>query len=128
MTFEDIKTDFSKYKISQMQLDPFGVCNAKCWFCPVKYRGNPASGKETMSPELMEKIFVDLIEERKKENGLVSKSFNGFYTAHYNEILLYKHFDKMLELCRKYKLYTLVLSNGTTLTPEKTDLIKYSKA
>jgi len=124
MTFEDIKTDFSKYKISQMQLDPFGICNAKCWFCPVKYRGNPASGKETMSPELMEKIFVDLIEERKKENGLVSKSFNGFYTAHYNEILLYKHFDKMLELCRKYKLHTLVLSNGTTLTPEKTDLIK----
>ena len=124
MTIEEIKADFSKYKISQMQLDPFGVCNAKCWFCPVKYKGNPASGKETMSPELMEKIFIDLIEEREKENGLVSKSFNGFYTAHYNEILLYKHFDKMLELCRKYKLYTLVLSNGTTLTPEKTDLIK----
>jgi hypothetical protein len=124
MTIEEIKADFSKYKISEMQLDPFGVCNAKCWFCPVKYKGNPASGKETMSPELMEKIFIDLIEERGKENGLVSKSFNGFYTAHYNEILLYKHFDKMLELCRKYKLCTLVLSNGTTLTPEKIDLIK----
>lgn len=124
MTIEEIKGQFSKYKISQMQLDPFGVCNAKCWFCPVKYKGNPASGKEVMSPELMEKIFIDLLEERNKEDGLVDKKFNGFYTAHYNEVLLYKHFDKMLELCRKYKLYTMILSNGTTLTPEKTDLIK----
>jgi len=124
MTVEDIKADFKKHKIAQMQLDPFGVCNAKCWFCPVKYKGNPSSGKEVMSPELMEKIFVDLLEEREKENGLVSKNFNGFYTAHYNEVLLYKHFDKMLELCRKYKLYTMILSNGTTLTPDKTDLIK----
>ena len=124
MNREYVLEQFKIHKISQMQLDPYGVCNAKCWFCPVRYEGNPSEGKYTMSPELLEKILSNLIEEREKEDGLVSKSFNGFYTAHYNEVLLYKHFDVLLELCRKYKLYTLILSNGTTLTPERTDLIK----
>ena len=53
-----IDEQFQTYKIHQMQLDPYGVCNARCWFCPVKYKGNPASGKEVMSPELLEKIIV----------------------------------------------------------------------
>jgi MoaA/NifB/PqqE/SkfB family radical SAM enzyme len=119
-----ILSEFNKHKISQLQLDPYGVCNAKCWFCPVKYKGNPEEGRDVMSPELLEKIIKNLIDEREKEDGLVSKSFNGFYTAHYNEVLLYKHFDVLLELARKYKLMTMILSNGVPLTPEKIDLIK----
>lgn len=106
-----------------MQLDPFGVCNAKCWFCPVKYKGNPESGRETMSIELLEKIIKNLVDERDKEDGLVAKTFNGFYTAHYNEILLYKHFPEFLAICRKYRMNTMILTNGVPLTPEKTDLI-----
>ena len=118
-----IKESFEKYKIHQLQLDPFGVCNARCWYCPVKYLGNPESGKEVMSIELLEKIIKNLIDERDKEDGLVAKSFGGFYTAHYNEILLYKHFEELLKLCQKYKLCFIVLSNGVPLTPEKVDLI-----
>jgi hypothetical protein len=121
---EKIINDFKKYKITQLQLDPFGFCNAGCWFCPVKYMGNPEDGKKTMSVELLEKIIENLIEEREKPDGLVSKSFGGFYTAHYNEILLYKHFKDLLEICRKHKLQFMVLSNGVPLTPQKTDLIK----
>ena len=41
-----IKENLQKYKIHQLQLDPYGVCNAKCWCCPVRYEGNPAEGKE----------------------------------------------------------------------------------
>jgi MoaA/NifB/PqqE/SkfB family radical SAM enzyme len=77
-----------------------------------------------MSPELFEKIIKNLIDEREKPNGLVSKSFNGFYTAHYNEVLLYPHFEEILKICRKYKLVTMVLSNGIPLTPEKVDILK----
>jgi MoaA/NifB/PqqE/SkfB family radical SAM enzyme len=120
---ELIKDSFIKYKINQLQLDPFGVCNARCWFCPVKYKGNPVSGKEVMSPELLRKIIENLIEEREKENGLVHKNFGGFYTAHYNEILLYPHFEELLKICQEYRLCFMVLSNGVPLTPEKIDLI-----
>lgn len=118
-----IKEQFNKFKIHQMQLDPFGVCNAKCWFCPVKYKGNPQEGKETMSIELLEKIIKNLVDERDKEDGLVAKTFNGFYTAHYNEILLYKYFKEFLQICRKYKMQTMILTNGVPMTPEKTDMI-----
>ena len=97
---EHIKSQFEQFKIHQMQLDPYGVCNARCWFCPVKYKGNPTEGKEVMSPELLRKIIENLIEEREKENGLVHKHFGGFYTAHYNEILLYPHFEELLKICQ----------------------------
>lgn len=122
-----VKEQFEKFKIHQMQLDPYGVCNARCWFCPVKYKGNPASGKEVMSPELLRKIIENIIQERNKEDGLVAKSFGGFYTAHYNEILLYPHFEELLKICQEYRLCFMVLSNGIPLTPERVDLIlKYS--
>ena len=122
-----IDEQFQTYKIHQMQLDPYGVCNARCWFCPVKYKGNPAEGKEVMSPELLEKIIKNLIDEREKEDGLVHKNFGGFYTAHYNEILLYPHFEELLQICQKYKLCFMVLSNGVPLTPQRVDLIKKYK-
>jgi MoaA/NifB/PqqE/SkfB family radical SAM enzyme len=118
-----VKEQFKKFKIHQMQLDPYGVCNARCWFCPVKYKGNPTHGKEVMSPELLRKIIENLIQERNKEDGLVAKSFGGFYTAHYNEILLYPHFEELLKICQEYRLCFMVLSNGIPLTPEKIDLI-----
>ena len=122
--FNKIKNEFNKHKISQLQLDPYGVCNAKCWYCPVKYKGNPIEGREVMSVELLEKIIKNLIDEREKPAGLVSKAFNGFYTAHYNEILLYPHFEELLKLCRKYKLVTMVLSNGVPLTRDRIDILK----
>ena len=123
-TIMNIKEQFQTYKISQLQLDPYGVCNAKCWFCPVKYRGNPTEGKEVMSPELLEKIIKNLVDEREKPDGLVSKGFGGFYTAHYNEILLYPHFEELLQICQKYRLCFVVLSNGIPLTPQRVDQIK----
>lgn len=120
---DHIENQFKVHKISQLQLDPFGVCNAKCWFCPVSITGNAKNGKEIMSPVLLEKIIKNLIDERDKDDGLVSKNFGGFYTAHYNEILLYPHFEELLKICQQYKLCFMVLSNGVTLTPEKIDLM-----
>jgi MoaA/NifB/PqqE/SkfB family radical SAM enzyme len=118
-----VKEQFETYKIHQMQLDPYGVCNARCWFCPVKYKGNPTHGKEAMKPELLRKIIENIIEEREKPDGLVSKNFGGFYTGHYNEILLYPYFEELLKICQEHRLCFMVLSNGIPLTPEKVDLI-----
>lgn len=120
--------DFKQHKIRHLQLDPYGVCNAKCWFCPVRYKVTPEQSKQAMSPELLRKILKNLIDERSKEDGLVDKKFGSFYTAHYNEILLYPHFEELLKICREFKLCFVILSNGIPLTPERVDLIvKYKE-
>lgn len=124
-----IKEKIQSYKIHQLQLDPFGVCNARCWFCPVRYKGNPQEGKVVMPLELVEKIIKNVIEERDREDGLVHKDFSCFYTGHYNEVLLYPHLEGLLEICEKYGVSFMILSNGVTLTPERVDIIlKHRKA
>jgi len=122
-----IKTNLNKYKITDAQIDPFGFCNAKCWFCPVKYQGNPTATAKHMSVDLIDKIFSELIKERDKQEGVVNKGFNHYYTAHYNEILLYKHLDEMLMLSKCYGLRTMILSNGANLTEEKVEILKRNK-
>ncbi len=104
-----------------MQLDPFGYCNAKCWFCPVRYIPQPEEGSGNMSIDLIEKIFSEILSE--KSGGVVDPSFNLITTSHYNEILLYKDLEKLLQLMRKYKFTTFILSNGVSLIPQKTDLL-----
>ena len=76
-----------------------------------------------MSLDLMEKIFHDLSEEKKRPDGVVDPRFNFFTTAHYNEVLLYKHIKEMFDLARKYKFTTYVLSNGVSLHKHNIDLI-----
>jgi MoaA/NifB/PqqE/SkfB family radical SAM enzyme len=108
-------------KISMAQIDPNGSCNSKCWFCPVAYIPNPEVGKKTMPIELFESLIQQLHEGKGK---FVSENFSGIYTAHYNEVLMYPYFEEMLEVLRKYKLGTMILSNGTPLTKKRIDVIK----
>lgn len=113
-------------KIKHLQLDPFGYCNAKCWFCPVKYFPQPEEGSSSMSIELAEKILKQIYDERKVD-GIVDQNFAPIAFSHYNEILLYKHLRELLDLLRKYNFKCMMLSNGVSLTPEKTDLLKEYK-
>lgn len=107
-------------KIAMAQIDPNGLCNSKCWFCPVSYAANPDIGKKNMPIELLEAIIVQLVEGR---GDFVSDTFDFVYTAHYNEVLLYKYFKEMLDIFRKYNIKTYILSNGTPLTKDKIDII-----
>jgi radical SAM protein with 4Fe4S-binding SPASM domain len=119
-------TDYKKIlskKINAVQLDPFGYCNAKCWYCPVRYQPQPIDGKTNMSPEFIRKLFDDIVAEGSREDGLIDPYFNMIYTAHYNEILLYKHLEELLALCREYGFKISIASNGTPLTKQKTDLL-----
>jgi hypothetical protein len=111
-------------KIKHLQLDPFGFCNAKCWFCPVKYIPQPDEGSGTMHPSLIEKIFSDIREEMKKPDSVIDPNFKTITLSHYNEILLYKQLDHLFELLRIYKFNCYVLSNGVSLTKSRVDLIK----
>lgn len=118
-----VREKLQNTKIKKLQLDPFGFCNAKCWFCPVKYRPQPTEGAAVMPVALIEKIFADIDAEKKKSNGVVQPNFNFFTTAHYNEILLYKHVEDLFKLARKYKFETYIMSNGVSLHPKNVDLL-----
>lgn len=73
-----------------------------------------------MSPAVFERVIANLCAEKGR---LVSPNFHFIYTAHYNEVLLYRYFEQMIDILRRYRIKTYVLSNGIPLTPEKTDLI-----
>lgn len=106
--------------IRYAQIDPNGLCNAGCWFCPVAYIGNPKESMNQMLPE----DFKNIIQQIDYYKGdIVSPEFNGIYSSHYNEALLYRYFEEMLETLREFSLGMMVLTNGTTLTPDKVDLI-----
>lgn len=114
----DYKVD---YKIHMAQIDPNGLCNVGCWFCPVGYTPNPEIGRKNMPIEMLEDILQQLHDGK---GDFVSPNFDFIYTAHYNEVLLYKYFAEMLELFRRFNFKTIILTNGTPLVPAKTDLIK----
>ena len=111
--------------IKHINIDPNGVCNAKCWFCPVAYLGNPKENRGTMSIETMESILKQIDEGR---GDFVDPSIDIINNPiHYNETLLYPYFEEMLALHRKYNIKMFLFSNGVNLTPEKSDLIKSYK-
>jgi radical SAM protein with 4Fe4S-binding SPASM domain len=108
--------------IKHINIDPNGVCNAKCWFCPVAYLGNPKENRGTMSIETMESILKQIDEGR---GDFVDPDIDIVNNPiHYNETLLYPYFKEMLDLHRKYNIKMYIFSNGVNLTIDKTDLIK----
>jgi MoaA/NifB/PqqE/SkfB family radical SAM enzyme len=109
--------------IYHINVDPNGLCNAKCWFCPVAYVGNSKENKTNMSIETMEDIFKQL--DAGRGDFVEDRIFNT--PIHFNEVLLYPYFEEMLELHRKYNIGIGIYSNGMNLTKEKTDLIKEYK-
>ena len=107
--------------IKVLEIDPNGLCNAKCWYCPVAYGGNPQIGKKNMDIDL----FINLLDQLDKGRGdFVDPNFDTIINAHYNEVLLYPNFKEMIEAYSKYQLKTILFSNGTTLNKDKIDFIK----
>jgi radical SAM protein with 4Fe4S-binding SPASM domain len=106
--------------IDFIQIDPNGLCNAGCWFCPVSLIGNPKEHIGQMSPELYEDIIRQISELK---GDLVNPNLHFVYASHYNEVLLYRHFEEMLKTLKKYNLTLCVLTNGVPLTAKKIDLI-----
>lgn len=117
-TIEQILNGFKTISITYGQIDLNGLCNAKCWYCPVKYEGNPQEFVTNTSVSDLETMLSNI-----RSSQSLCQNFEHIYTCHYNEILLYPYFEDMLKLFRKYKFKTLLLSNGTPLTKSKLDLI-----
>jgi radical SAM protein with 4Fe4S-binding SPASM domain len=107
---------FRTIKIKGGQIDFNGICNSRCWYCPVKYEGNV---KEYMINTSMKD--VEIILKKIRKSSIVETNF--IYTSSYNEFILHPQLEEILTLFRKYNFQTMILSNGTPLTPERTDLI-----
>ena len=58
------------------------------------------------------------------KSDFVDPNLKNIYTANYNEVLLYKNFEEMFDLYRKYNFTINILTNGTPLTKKKVDIIK----
>ena len=110
--------------IKAVQIDVNGLCNAGCWFCPVSYEGNPEVARKDMSIEELDSILKQLHDGK---GDFVDPNLSMIYTANYNEVLLYKHFEEMLEVYRKYGFKINILTNGVALTKSKVDLLKLNK-
>lgn len=100
------------------QIDVNGKCNARCWYCPVKYQGNPEEFAVQMPVADVGRVLGAL-----RNSALIPPTFRFLYSCHYNEVLLYRHFAEMIPVFRRYGFATMILSNGTPLTPEKSDLV-----
>ena len=106
--------------INFIQLDPNGLCNAGCWFCPVSTLRNPKNQINQMDINLFDKIISEIVNLK---GDLINPNLHFIYCSHYNEVLLYKHFESMLKILNKNKLSICILTNGVPLTPKKIDLI-----
>ena len=106
--------------IKAAQIDPNGLCNSDCWFCPVAYKPNPEHAKGNMPIEMLESILKQLHEGK---GTFVDPNLSVIYTAHYNEVLLYKHLEEMFQIMPKYGFKTDVLSNGIAFTKSRIDLL-----
>jgi hypothetical protein len=115
---EEILANLRNAPISVGQIDLNGLCNAKCWFCPVKYKDNPEEFATQTTPDQLRQIFKNL-----RSSLLFPKNVGFLYTSHYNEVLLHKNFEEMMDIFREYGFTTMILSNGTPLTPAKIDYI-----
>lgn len=114
---EQIQQQLETTKITRGQLDLNGRCNASCWFCPVKFQGNPEQFKQHMPVETLERVLENIRGSKFVDQHVFT------YTSHYNEILLYRHFEAMIPLFRAHNMSTMILSNGTPFTPAKIDLV-----
>lgn len=106
--------------ISYVQIDPNTLCNCACWYCPNRYTSIPSDKRAIMSPSLLEKILSEISQ---RDGILIDTNLWNVYTAHYNEVLLYPHFELLLTLLKGYSLGTTVLTNGIALSREKVDLM-----
>ena len=106
--------------IKVAQIDPNGLCNSKCWFCPVAYEPNPLIARKNMPLEDIENILKQL---KDGIGDFVDPNYTVFWPSHYNEVLLYPMFDEMLALYKKYNFPLVIFSNGVNLTKEKIEII-----
>lgn len=107
------ETDLSRqYHLKIVSLETVTTCNQKCYFCPVSIA--PRDDEE-MPTELFERIVGELKEYR--------GTIDGVFLQSYNEPTIDRRFVDHCRTLFEAGLPVAVLSNGSGLTPKKTDAL-----
>lgn len=101
-----------RFFLKFVSLEAHTVCNQACYFCPVSI--DPRED-HFMSLELYENIVAQLAEFK--------DSIEAVFMINYNEPTVDKNFIDQIKLLKKYDLVPAVNTNGTGLTPKRTDAI-----
>jgi MoaA/NifB/PqqE/SkfB family radical SAM enzyme len=87
-------------------------CNLRCPSC---HRNHPQhAGQEW--PTMPIELFVRVASE------LFPVAYRVMLTGG-GESLLHKDIDRVLEVCKRYEVYTTIVTNGTTVTPRRAELM-----
>ncbi len=101
-----------RFRLKYASIEAGTVCNQSCYFCPVST--DPREG-HTMSFELYEQIVRQL--------AAYKDTLDGVSMIQYNEPTVDTLFIPRLRLLKQYGLNPAFSTNGTGLTPERTDNI-----
>ena len=124
ITKEEIIKELHNNKVYDIQLDVNGVCNAKCWYCPVRYE--PQAKRQNLSVENLRILLDKLVDER---GGILTPHQHNIYTASFNEVVLYPYFEDLLIELEKRGFRSMLMTNGVGLTKNISDIIiKHSSA
>ena len=91
-----------------VNIDPVCQCNRNCKFCRGKYTFPLI--KEKISPELFESILRQL-----------PRTVETIQLALFGEPLLYSNIIFLIKLIAKYRFRSILITNGTLLTPKLID-------
>lgn len=113
---EEVRANLEKNKIKVVQLDVNGQCNARCWFCPVKYEGNPRETAVNMPMDKVESVI------RKIRKSPLCNNKDIIF-SNFSEVLLYDDFEGLVRLTKDHGYRTMIYTNGVALTPRVIDVI-----
>ncbi len=109
----DSETDLGRrYHLKYVSLEAHTVCNQECYFCPVSVAPREA---HFMPTETYERIV--------REIGDLGEPIEAVFMISYNEPTLDTRFVDQVRCIREAGLPPSTLTNGTGLTPRRTDAL-----
>jgi sulfatase maturation enzyme AslB (radical SAM superfamily) len=118
---DQIRARLRAIRISHIQLDPNGICNCACWYCPVAYEGNPKPFRHNMTLDEFQRL-LDRLDEAK--GSLINPALSHIWTSHFNETLVHPSWSLLYQELAKRGWTTTTLSNGIALTPRNIRLLE----
>lgn len=107
------ETDLSRsYRLKYVSLESHTVCNQACYFCPVSVAPRDA---HFMPTEMYERIVLEIAD--------LGEPIEAVFMISYNEPTLDKRFVDQVRAIREAGLPPATLTNGTGLTPERSDAL-----